>query len=64
MMVTQKLVTEEAWYVIWSSSWIQQKGELGESIREQFPDATDEQIEKAAKKLSGIMLKKSGYEVE
>ncbi len=64
MMVTQKLVTEEAWYVLFMSSWLSQQGEMEDSIREQYPEATDAQIDKAISKLREITLKKSGYEVE
>jgi hypothetical protein len=60
-MVTQKLVTEEAWYIIWSSSWIQEYDELAESILERMPDATSQQLEKALLKLREVILKKSGY---
>ena len=62
-MVTQKLVTEEAWYIIWSSSWIQEYGELAESILERMPDATPQQLDKARLKLMEVILKKSGYEM-
>ena len=60
-MVTQKLVTEEAWYAIYSSSWIQAYGELQDHILEEYPDATEEQMEKAVSKLQETILKKSGY---
>ena len=61
-MVTQKLVTEEAWYAIFNSTWLQEYGELQESILEVYPDATEKQMHKAVGKLREIILNKSGYE--
>ena len=61
-MVRQNLVTEEAWYALYTSSWLQSAGEMQEFILETYPDATEEQMTKAIGVLQEAILKKAKYE--
>jgi hypothetical protein len=61
-MVKQSLITEEAWYAIYSSSLLQEQGEIQNFIRDTYPDATDKQIDKAVLILQKACLKKAKYE--
>ena len=74
-MVTQKLVTEEAWYAltqwyphiaIFSVEWSikEQPKHMAAIIKSQYPDATPEQIRKALLSVRETIKKKSGYEFE
>jgi len=62
MMVTQNLITEEFWYNIYQSSLLQERGEIYDSIKEEFPDMTDEQYEKAVGIVQSRLLKLAKYE--
>ena len=61
-MVTQNLVTEEFWYNIYQSSIIQERGYIYDDIKEEFPDMTDEQYEKAVGIVMARLLKLAKYE--
>ena len=61
-MVSQNLVTEEAWYAIYSSAMLQQAGEIQDFILDTYPDATDQQMNKAVGILQDVILKKAKYE--
>tara|TARA_Y100001963_G_scaffold20884_1_gene26760 strand:+ start:1233 stop:1457 length:225 start_codon:yes stop_codon:yes gene_type:complete len=74
-MVTQKLVNEEAWYAlaVWlphisiptTTSITSEKPKMMASlIKEQYPDATDNQIQKAIVALIKTARTKSGYNFE
>ena len=62
IMVTQNLVTEEVWYNIYQSSMIQERGYIYDNIKQEFPDMTDEQYEKAVGVVMARILKLAKYE--
>lgn len=62
--MTQKLVTEEGWFGILELSYLRAYGEIQDKIRDVYPDATEDQMDKALTKISEVILKKSGYEYE